>query len=169
MMPPLVAQPVSHVWQSSFRARRARAAALFGLSYAAMWVAAGLALVPAAIVLMAVLPGAPALLAALLMVLLWSASPPAQAARNRCHRVRRIGAFGRAADLDCLAQGVVTGRDCIAACWPWMILPMTAGIMHVAAMLAVTLVLFAERLSPAGPVRWRIPPAWEAVAALRRS
>ncbi len=169
MMPPLVAQPVSHVWQSSFPARRVRAVVLFGIGYAATWVIAGMALVPAAIVLMGQLPAGAAVCASMLMAIVWSASPPAQAARNRCHRVRRIGAFGRAADRDCLAQGVATGVACVAVCWPWMIVPMTAGTMHLTAMLAVMLLLFAERLSPGSPVRWRIPPAWDVVVALRRS
>lgn len=169
MMPPLVSQPVSHVWQASFRARRARAVALLGLGYAATWMTAGLALVPTAVVLVAKLPDAAAAPVAILMAVVWSASPPAQAARNRCHRVRRIGAFGRAADWDCLAQGVSTGGACVVACWPWMIVPMTLDGLHVPAMIAVTVILFAERLSPAGPVRWRIPPAWEVTASLRRS
>lgn len=175
MMPLLVVQPVSYIRRCSFPSRRNRAVALFSAGYGVCWASAGLALVPAAVVIAAGLPqslGAPAALAA---ALVWSASPLAQVARNRCHRLRRIGAFGTLADVDCLRQGVASGSACVAACWPWMIMPMLFETGHAAAMLTVTLLLLAERLVPAGTVRWRLPPALETLAgpllgaALRRS
>ena len=43
MMGPLVAAPLRHVCARSFARRRARAVALFGCGYVAIWMAAGIA------------------------------------------------------------------------------------------------------------------------------
>jgi predicted metal-binding membrane protein len=164
MMPLLTAQPVAHVWRCSLTARRLRAVAGFAAGYGACWVAAGLVLIPAAAAAGAILPPgarAPILLAA---ALVWSGWPRAQAARIRCHRLRRIGAFGLGAWRDCLWQGVTTGSACVATCWPWMLVPMAVGTGHVLVMLVVTLVLLAERMMPPVRARWRLPPALVAIA-----
>jgi len=168
MMPPLLAQPVDHILRSSPRHRRRRSLFLFSLSYAAMWCAAGLLLVPAAIVLRLVLPGLWAPLAATLLALAWSASPLAQAARNRCHRVRRIGAFGAAADRDCLRYGLSTGIACTTVCWPWMLVPIAFDAGHLPAMVLVTVLLFADRTAPPAKACWRVPPAFPVLAVLGR-
>ena len=168
MMPPLLAQPVAHIWRSSFPARRARALALFALAYAALWLAMGVLLLPAAILLRIALPEAQAVLLVLLLALAWSASPPAQVARNACHRLRRIGAFGIAADRDCVRQGLLSGAACIGACWPWMLLPLVIDGLHLAVMALVGLYLFAERLSPGRPAQWQWPPGFFVLAAASR-
>jgi predicted metal-binding membrane protein len=166
MMPVLLSQQVVHVWHCSFSARRRRALGLFALGYAAVWIAAGLVLIPGAVVLRIVAPDAGPVVA-LVLALAWSASPAAQAARNRCHRVYRLAPFGWAADRDCFAHGLRTATACTTACWPWMLVPMTVGQLHVGAMLAVTLVLLAERLAPPRPARWQRPPLFEVLARLR--
>ena len=161
MMPLLVAGPLAHVRRCSLPRRRARAMGLFALGYGMCWAMAGVVLAPAALLLAILLgPGASAVLV-LGAALIWSASPVAQLAHNRCHRNLRIGAFGPAADRDCLRQGVTTGMACVATCWPWMLLPALAGKAHLAAMAAVMAFLLAARLAPAGPVRWRVPQALE--------
>lgn len=168
MMPLLTAQPIAHVRRCSLSARRLCAMAVFAAGYGACWAAAGLLLIPAAAAAGAMLPlgaSAPILLAA---ALVWSGSPPAQVARNRCHRLRRIGAFGLGAWRDCLWQGVTTGSACVATCWPWMLVPMAVGTGHVLVMLLVTLVLLAERMMPPAHVRWRLSPALVAIAGPAR-
>ncbi len=166
MMPPLLGQPVNHVWNSSFSHRRARALAWFGLGYTAVWFALGALLVPLTIYLRMAASGWRAAALAIFVAVLWSCSPAAQAARNRCHRLGRIGAFGWPADRDCIKQGLATGIACAAACWPWMIVPLTIDRFHLAVMLAVSVTLFLERLAPPGSPRWRWPPAAAVFCAL---
>jgi predicted metal-binding membrane protein len=116
MMPPLLAQPIRHLWDRSLRRRRKRAVALFVAAYAAVWMLAGLVLLVAAILLRA-LAGAgllPSLALAIAIALLWQATPAKQTCLNRCHRLPRLSAFGLAADLDCLRYGLVAARWCVA-------------------------------------------------------
>jgi predicted metal-binding membrane protein len=166
MMPPLLVQPVTHVWHSSLAARRPRALALFATAYAMIWLTAAAVLFPAAMVLRL---GAAGLAAgpALAIAIAWSCSPLAQQSRNRCHRLLAIGIFGRAADRDCLRQGLSTGLACVAVCWPWMLLPMTLDAGHVAAMVAAGFVLFMERLAPPAAPLWRMPAFVTVLWALR--
>jgi len=166
MMPLLIADPVDNVWRSSIARRRSRALALFGAGYALAWLAAAVILVPAVVAMLLVLPGWIALPASLLFAVLWSASPAAQVARNLCHRRHRISAFGPQADRECLSHGLRTGSACVMTCWPWMLVPFTVAGGHVAAMAVVALVLFCERVLPAGSPRWQIPPAFETLRAL---
>jgi predicted metal-binding membrane protein len=156
MMSPLLAQPVTHVWRSSLVARRPRALILFALAYAMVWLTAAGVLVPCAMMLRLGMPDA-APIVAVALAIGWSGSPYAQLSRNRCHRSQGIGAFGRSADRDCLRQGVATGLACVGTCWPWMLVPMMLDAGHAAAMVAVSLVLFLERLAPPAPAAWRLP------------
>lgn len=158
MMPPLVSAPVNHVLESSLPRRRMRAAALLLAAYGAIWLAAGLVLLPLAIAVMLVLHGAASAIT-LAVALVWSCSPLAQVARNRCHRLVRIGLRGWTADRDCLRQGWTVAPWCILSCWPWMLTAMVAGRWHLAAMSAVTLFLLMDRILPPAQVRWRAPPA----------
>jgi predicted metal-binding membrane protein len=168
MMPPLLVQPVVHIWHSSLAARRSRALALFAFGYASVWVAAGGLLIPGAVMLRIAAPGGGAAVAVAIAIV-WSCSPAAQAARNRCHRVYRLAPFGLVADRDCLGHGARTGLACAAACWPWMLVPMTIHSFHVGTMLVAALVLFAERLAPSRPPRWQWPPALEVLGGLLRA
>lgn len=167
MMPLLTVQPVAHVRRCSLAVRRLRATAVFAAGYGACWAMAGLVLVPAGAVVIALLPAGTSALVLLAAAVVWSGSPPAQVARNRCHRLHRIGAFGFGAWRDCLRQGVTTGAACVATCWPWMLVPMATGTGHVPVMLLVTLVLLAERMMPPARVRWRLPPAVVAMTGPR--
>lgn len=167
MMPPLLAQPVLHVWWSSLGPRRPWALFLFGSAYTAVWMGAGAVLIPAAMALRLTIPWAAAAVVALGLALTWSSSPAAQGARNRCHRMRRIAAFGRNADRECVQQGLLTGAACVAACWPWMLLPMMVDSIHAVAMAAVTVMLFVERLGPPALPAWRFPMAFEVIRSLR--
>jgi predicted metal-binding membrane protein len=158
MMTPLIALPLAHVRDSSLARRRWRAAAGFLTGYFGCWFVAGIPLLAAALALRWLVGStAVAVLAAILLALLWSASPFQQAAQNRAHRLRRIGLFGLAADRDCIAFGAILGCWCVASCWAWMLVPLFVPYGHGVAMLAVAAIVMAERLRGPGPVRWRFP------------
>ncbi|OLF54730.1 DUF2182 domain-containing protein [Pseudomonas chlororaphis] len=156
MMPPLLAMPLMHVWQSSLPRRRIRAALVFLLGYTALWLAAGPLLMVLALLLQLSVAEA-ALAAALLVALLWSASPWQRAALNRGHRLRRIGLFGWAADRDCLAFGAAHGAWCVASCWAWMLVPLLGGTWHLVLMPVAGAVMLIERLAPGDRPRWHWP------------
>jgi predicted metal-binding membrane protein len=156
MMPPLLAMPLMHVWRSSLPRRRLRASVGFLLGYGALWMAAGPILTVLALLLQLSVAEA-ALVGALLIATLWSASPWHRAALNRGHRMRRIGLFGWAADRDCLIFGMTHGLWCIASCWAWMLLPLLGGAWHIPIMLFAGATMLAERLTPADRPRWRWP------------
>jgi predicted metal-binding membrane protein len=145
--------------------RRATALAGLGRGYAAAWLAAGVALIPAGAAL-ARLPQAATCAGLFGLALLWSASPVAQASRNRCHRMRPIAPFGPQTLHDAVVQGATSGAACVGACWVWMLVPAAASGAHLAAMILVTLLLVLERMAPAAPPHWRWPPPVSTVATL---
>lgn len=156
MMPPLLAMPLTHVWRSTMTRYRGRAVACFVLGYGAAWVCVGPVLVALALSLR-YLAGSSALMLSLAIALVWSASPWQRLALNRSHRFRRIGVFGWARYRDSLSFGVVHASWCIASCWAWMILPLTAGAWHIAAMGVTGVIMLHERLKTPDRPAWRLP------------
>jgi predicted metal-binding membrane protein len=161
MMPLSLARPILHLWVRSLARRRTRAIAAFLIAYFAVWMAAGPVLLAIAVVVRMAAKGSDVLAIALALVLalLWRLCPIRQICLNRCHGLPRLSPFGLAADRDCLLFGLRTGAWCVGACWPLMVVPLVVDVMHLAAMLAVTLLLLNERLAPTRPVRWRLRPA----------
>lgn len=158
MMAPLLTVPMTHLWIRSLARRRLRAIALFSLAYAAVWTLAMTLLAVASAGLMALGIGWLAALAlALALAALWQSTPARQGSLNRCHRLPRLGAFGWAADRDCLSYGFTSGLWCVGACWALMLLPMFVERGHFLAMLAVMAFLLIERQMPSRAVRWRMP------------
>ena len=155
MMPPLVAAPLMHITVSSLPHRRSRAIAVFASGYATVWLAAGPVLFMMSALLQSLTGGA-AFAAAMLIAIVWAISPWQQLALNRCCRLRRIGLFGLDADRDCVTFGLLHGLWCIAACWAWMLLPLTAGAAHVPVMTAAGLIMFRQRLGQPRVPRWRL-------------
>lgn len=176
MMAPLFADPLRHVWFASLPSRRVWAVALCAAGYLAVWMAVAPAILLVSWILLASLPTVAALLFALAVAVAWSASPVSQRARNACHRFLRVGARGRRADAECLRQGLHSGAVCVAACWPWMVVPMlVGGGAHGVAMVGVSLWLALERLLPSRTPHWQWPPAvslllwrWRLMAARPR-
>jgi len=155
MMSPLVIAPLGHVRDRSFARRRARAAFLFLAGYAAVWMAAGLALQAIALAARAAAPAPLCLALAAMAAIVWQVSPAKQWCLNRCHRRPQLSAFGAPADRDAFLFGLTNGGACAGACWALMLLPLFAGPVHLAAMLAVTFFICAERLEAAAPLAWR--------------
>jgi predicted metal-binding membrane protein len=158
MMAPLLAAPIDFLWERSLARRRARAAGLFLLGYALVWMpfaAVALALAAAA---HGVADAArlPALAVVAPVALLWQASPWKRHCLNRCHAVVPLAAFGTRADRDALRFGASHGGWCVGACWALMALPLTAAGAHLPAMALVALFLFAERLERPQTTVWRL-------------
>ena len=156
MMSPLLAGPIAHVRLRSLKRRRFRALVMFLAGYGAVWLAAApvlLALVDA-LRLLAQAVALPALVLAVLVMLIWQAAPAKQISLNRCHRLPRLSAFGVAADCDCLRYGAATGVWCVGTCWGFMVLPLVADSMHLPLMAVLAMIALIERARLARPARW---------------
>jgi predicted metal-binding membrane protein len=144
MAPPLVWRPLAGL---ATRRRRLTAIPLFAAGYAAVWLAAGLALSLAALSLQALARAESfsALAAALALALAWQASPAKRAALRLCGRPPASGPTAA------LSHGLAVGAGCVGACWAAMLVPLVAGAWERPLMALVALALFAERLTAARP------------------
>jgi hypothetical protein len=163
MMTPLLSMPLSYVWRSSAPGTHLAATAALLLAYWGSWWLAALVFVPLLLVVASVTSSTAAIVLAFALSMTWSASPWAQAARNRCHRTVRIGGLAPGVYLDSAQQGFQTASGCILACWPWMLVPMLPRHGHLLLMAMVTALLFAERIAPLSSPSWRLPPALESI------
>ncbi len=162
MMAPLVAANLSYVGRVVHTSQKVAASIAFLLGYLCVWILSGLLLVPLAFVL--ALAGAWIDLSlAFGVAVVWSMSPLAQWARNRCHGTSRMAAFGQEAQADGCWFGLRTGAACVFACWPWMLVPLQVETGHIAVMVLTGLYLFADRIAPPAAPVWRLPPALETV------
>jgi predicted metal-binding membrane protein len=157
MMAPLLIAPVRHVRDRSFASRRVRAIVLFAAGYTAIWMAAGVILMAFALAVRGAAPESfvPLALVALI-TLVWQFSPAKQRCRNRGHAHPELAAFGRSADIDAVRFGLTHGVWCAGSCWALMLLPLLISRGHLAAMAAVTLWLYAERLDRPMAPRWSL-------------
>jgi predicted metal-binding membrane protein len=87
--------------------------------------------------------------------MLWQVSPAKQWCLNRCHRRPQLAAFEPAADRDALQFGLSHGASCLGACWALMWVMLLAGVGQFPAMIAITLLLFSERLESPAPLAWQ--------------
>ncbi|MGY2226799.1 copper chaperone [Pseudomonas gingeri] len=159
MMPLLLAQPLDYLWRRSPARKRWQAIGLFVLGFAATWTLAGVLLM-ASVVGARVLVGLPAPVAfvgALLLCVVWQASPAKQRCMNRCHEQLHLSASGWAFIKDCLEYGVVSGGWCIGACWALMLLPMLVEQGHLALMLLTMAWMVLERLQRNRAPQWHWP------------
>jgi predicted metal-binding membrane protein len=142
---------------SSFASRRWSSSALYLTGYGIVWMAAGGVLQVIELLARWRAPSsyAPAV-AVGLIALVWQASPIKQRCLNRCHNHRPLAAFGIAAARDALLMGLSHGRWCVGSCWAVMLLPLLLPEGHVAAMAAVTLLMFCERMDPPATPAWRL-------------
>ncbi len=157
MMAPTLIFPVRHIVRRSFRSRAARSVALFVVGYGAVWMAAGIVILAAVLLLSLLFPRSylPAVAMAVIAVV-WQCSPFKQRCLNRNHNHRELAAFGFAADLDVLRFGTAHGLWCVGSCWALMLLPMLLPEGHFAAMIAAAYVMASERLDRPRTPRWRL-------------
>jgi predicted metal-binding membrane protein len=168
MMLPVVAAPLRHVRDRSFARRRGRAMLLFILGYFAVWMAAGVVLQLVSLTAVGVAPMPLAAGLAFALAVVWQVTPAKQWCLNRCHRRPQLAAFGVPADRDTFNFGLTNGASCAGACWALMLPMLLAGEGQIFAMIAVTLLVFAERLERPAPLAWRwrgTGKAWRIVLA----
>jgi predicted metal-binding membrane protein len=154
MMTPLLARPITHVWNHSLARLRAPAIALFVAAYAGVWLVAACVLMAIALALKAFSSAAfpiPAL--AVLIALIWQATPAKQTCLDRCDRLPRLSAFFSTTVWDCVRYGTTTALWCVGACWALMLVPLVVDGMHFTTMAGVTAVLFVERQALATRLR----------------
>ena len=155
MMSPLVAHNLACVLRQSLADRKGRAAGLFILGYLAPWTAALTALTVLAGLLARTLGDLAALSVVVGLGLLWQGAPLKGLALRGCHRTPSLPTFGARAEVASLAYGAKTGAWCVAACWLWMLAPLTWAAGHLWLSLAAFLVMLAERYGRPPPVRLR--------------
>jgi predicted metal-binding membrane protein len=157
MMSPLLIPAIHHVRFSSFANRQARSIALFLAGYGAVWMACGAVLTGIKFAALAFAPQSyiPAAASAL-VALVWQASPFKQRCLNGCHDNRPLAAFGLEADLDALRFGLTHGLWCVGACGALMLFAVLLPEGHLAAMAAVAILMFCERLEEFEPPRWKM-------------
>jgi predicted metal-binding membrane protein len=153
MMSPLLIAPIQHVHDRSFSRRRKPAVLLFLVGYGVVWMVVGFGLTGITRVV-EVRPSGWAVVVAGFIAVVWQVCPLKQRCLNRCHGHRELAAFGLAADVDALRFGLQHGVWCVGSCWALMLLPMMLMRAHVAAMAAVGLWLFAERIERPTAARW---------------
>jgi predicted metal-binding membrane protein len=157
MMTPLTIPALHHVRFTSLARRRGRAIAMFVAGYGAIWIACGIPFVAIERASLTVardsyVPATFAVLAALI----WQASPLKQICLNRCHDNRPIAVFGLEADLDVFRFGLAHGAWCVGGCWALMLFSILLPEGHLAAMAAVAVLVFCERLEDPEPPRWQL-------------
>lgn len=157
MMAPTLLSPIHHVRERSFKRRRVRSVALFVAGYAAVWMAAGVVLTAALLLLNLLAPQSylPAVVVGV-FALVWQCSPVKQRCLNRNHNHSELAAFGAAADWDALCFGLTHGVWCVGSCWALMLFPMLLQRGHFAAMAAMTFVMVSERLEKPRLPSWRL-------------
>ncbi len=158
MMTPLLWQSLVHVWDRSLAERRVRAVLLFLGGYFGVWMPA-MAVLTLAAVALGIAAGSAAIAFAIAagVAVLWQVTPAKAVFLNRCHALRPLPAFGRAADIGSFRYGVQIAAPCIGTCWALMLLPLTGDAAHIAVMAMTTLLMLSERYSgtrPFNPFAW---------------
>lgn len=157
MMAPLLSAPLTHVSRQRLSHRRWRAIGLFLLGYTAVWLAAGVVLIPIAVTIQASVYDfafVPAILGCVI-ALIWQVTPVKQLCLNACHRLPPLAACGLRADADDVLFGLSHARWCVGTCWALMLCTiMFRGPLHWVVTLAITLFLMFERSRVPQRPRW---------------
>ena len=167
MMVPLLFVPLLQVRSMSLKRMRPFVMGFFAAGYLAVWIIAGSAFLGLAVTIhIASRDGRGGILMALAVAAIWQMSPWKQAALNRCHGRRALAAFGPAAYRDALVAGLAHGGWCLLSCWALMLVALVAPTFHFAAMLCVSLYIWAERLEHPRPPRWTLGVPMRGLRAL---
>lgn len=152
MTPPLLIREIECLWRSSLRRRRQLTVASFVIAYVAVWLLAGEAL-SMLLGLMTITTNH--ILFAAVLAALWHGSPMRQRRLNACHRLPTLRVFGTVAQWDSIRYGVRAAGNCVAACFPVMLLAFMVAKHHVTIMAIAAVVMTVERYLPARQPRWR--------------
>ncbi len=165
MMTPVLIHPIQYVRGSGLARWRTRSTVLFVAGYTAVWMLAGVGMLSLSNALRnSEIPPYVRLAAIFAMAVAWQCSPAKQLCLNRCHALRELPAFGKAAVTSVLVFGAAQGVWCAASCWAWMLLPLLLTGGHLPAMAAAAILIFCERLDDPAPVGWR----WRGLGKGRR-
>jgi len=164
MMGPMMSGCIRHVVDRSLSRRRATGVLLFLAGYVGVWMAVGALMLPLALAIRLFAPTSfvPVAVAGLL-ALVWQCSPQKQRCLNRGHSHPRLAAFGAAAYLDTFRFGLTHGVWCVGSCGALMFVTELLPVGHLAAMVAVTIWLVAEKLNRTEPPRWRVRGVGKAI------
>lgn len=156
MMAPTLVPALYHIRISSFVRRRVRSIAFFAVGYGAVWIAVGSVMLAIELGAMRWAPQSylPAGVVAA-VALVWQASPLKQRCLNRTHSHRALAAFGAAADWDLFWMGCEHGLWCTGSCWAAMLFSILLPERHFLAMVAVSALMFCERLDPPKTPSWQ--------------
>jgi len=117
---------------------------LFVAGYGALWLLAGLALVPAALWVAGALPDRGAALTAMAVTALaWRVSPFQRLASRLCRPSSPAEASGLAPGRRAL-DGFRHGAGCVLTCWPLMLAPLVVHGHHIVLMMAATVLQWAD-------------------------
>lgn len=151
MMLPLVVGGIRTTAARSLWRRRHRAIALFIGGYLGAWLIAGVGIstLQHALPTLHSLPAQLVPAVGFLLATTWQTTATKWRAFSACHRTMPLAPLGWQADRDCLRFGWRTGGSCVASCWALMLACAFAGHAF-APLLAVTVLLALERLTPPG-------------------
>lgn len=170
MMLPVLSDTLAHVRRSAFRPLRLPMQIACLTGYLVVWMLAGIALLTGSVTLRlgagqdTTLP----VLIGLALALLWQLSPAKQRALNRCHLYPPLSAFAPQAHRDAFRLGLDRGLWCLRSCWALMLLALLVPGGHLAAMAAVAVWIWAERLDLPAPPRWGLHLPGRALRLVRR-
>jgi hypothetical protein len=151
MMPVLSLPLIRFVAVRSFAERRALAVLEFLCGLWTVWMLAGVALVPLAVLWAGLLPIHEfAVPLAFGFAALWQITPIKRSALERCHRTVALSAAGWRADRDCVAFGLQAARQCVVSCWPMMFACALAA-HSIPALVIVLTIAIRERAAHAPP------------------
>jgi predicted metal-binding membrane protein len=93
--------------------------------------------------------------AAVALAAVWQCSPAKQVCLNHCHVRPALAAFGPRADTDVITFGATHAGWCIGSCGAAMLVPLILPGGHIAAMIALSVLVFCERLDRPAPPAWQ--------------
>lgn len=144
MMAPLLGEPLRHVRARSLFRARFRMMWSFVGGYLAVWLAAGVPLIGAALTIRAAVADPRiAFGVACAVAVAWQASGRKRVALSRCHARPAL-----AGEMAALTFGARHGLWCLTGCAPLMIAALLAPAFASFAMVAAALWIWAERLEP---------------------
>lgn len=161
MMVPASLPAVRHVGTNSLRWRQQRAIVEFLVVYVGVWVAFGVATLPALALVDGRLPSDVVLVAVLGAAAVWQLLPYQRRFLRACHRTVPLPPRGWRADVGCAHFGFRYGRACLGVCGPLMLV--MAAVVHQTMlwMAVLTAISTALRLLPrseriSGPIAFTL-------------
>jgi hypothetical protein len=153
---PLAWRPAAQVTARSFKQNAAGLAALFVLTFSALWVGLLFLMAPFAMVLRAglleLLTGPQLAFACFLAAAAHRASGEAKVALARCHYAMPVRAFAPGCYADAALYGARSALACARVCWPGMFLPFVSS-RPLLTMAIVTALAIADRAAFRAPTR----------------